>query len=155
MMLSLVCETSGSMGEWGKLLIARAVARTIEQYLRLGYGQAKLQVVAWSDGIHVIDWHSDQEFPSELMVPAGSSRAKPLIDHFGNDPDGRILLLTDGFWPEADSKDIKRWKERLRPDTLRVIKIGADANPQLKGNDVFTVEDLFAALDGWTEGGTT
>jgi hypothetical protein len=40
-------------------------------------------------------------------------------------------------------------------DTLRIIKIGTDANPQLKGTDVFSSEELFAALDGWQEGSTT
>ena len=36
MLIHLVWDTSGSMGEWGKLLIARGVARAMEQYLRLG-----------------------------------------------------------------------------------------------------------------------
>lgn len=63
------------------------------------------------------------------------------------------MLLTDGFWSLADARELKRWKQGLQPDTLRVIKIGADANPQLKENDVLPVEDFFAALDGWLEGG--
>ena len=63
----------------------------------------------------------------------------------------KFLLITDGFWSQDDAKALKRWKEGLQTDTLRVIKIGADANPQLKGADVFAAEDLFAALDGWLE----
>lgn len=153
MLIYLVWDTSGSMGEWGKLLIARGVARAVEQYLRLGYGRAHLKLVAWCNEARVFDWRSDQEFPPELLVSEGAANAKALVSLFGAEPGGKVLLLTDGFWSHEDSRDLKRWKQDLQPDTLRVIKIGADANPQLKGKDVFAAEDLFAALDGWQEGG--
>lgn len=153
MLIHLVWDTSGSMGEWGKLLIARGVARAMEQYLRLGYGSAELKLVAWSDEARVVDWPSDQEFPPELLVSGGAANAKALVSYFGLEPGGKVLLLTDGFWSQADARELKRWKQGLQPDTLRVIKIGADANPHLKENDVHPVEDFFAALDGWLEGG--
>jgi hypothetical protein len=141
------------MGEWGKLLIARGLARAIEQYLRLGYGRADLKLVAWGKETRIFDWHSDQEFPPELLVSGGSANVRALVTCFGTEPGGKILLLTDGFWSQADSRELKRWKECLQQGTLRVIRIGADANPQLKGKDVFAAEDLFAALDGWLVGG--
>lgn len=153
MLIHLVLDTSGSMGEWGKLLIARGVARAMEQYLRLGYGSADLKLVAWSNEARVVDWRSDQEFPPEVLVSGGAANAKALVSYFGLQPSGKVLLLTDGFWSLADARELKRWKQGLQPDTLRVIKIGADANPQLKENDVLPVEDFFAALDGWLEGG--
>ena len=153
MIIHLVWDTSGSMAELGKCLIARGVARTVEQYLRLGYGSADLRLVAWGSEARVLDLHSDHEFPPELPAAGGSANAGALVSLFGTEPGGRILILTDGFWPPEDAKELKRWKECLQPDTLRVIKIGADANPQLKGSDVFSAEDLFAALSGWLEGG--
>jgi hypothetical protein len=153
MLIHLVWDTSGSMGEWGKILIARSVARAMEQYLRLGYGSADLKLAAWSNEVRVFDWPSDQEFPQELLVSGGAANAKALVSYFGLEPGCKILLLTDGFWSQADAREFKCWRQRLPPDTLRVIKIGADANPQLKENDVFPVEDFFAALDGWLEGG--
>ena len=151
-MIYLVWDTSGSMGEWGKLMIARGVARAIEQYLCLGYGSADLKLVAWGNEARVIDWRSDQEFPPELLVSGGSASAKALISLLGMDPSGKVMLLTDGFWSQANERELKRWKQGLQPDTIRVIKIGADANPHLKGPDVFVAEDLFAVLDGWLEG---
>ena len=71
----------------------------------------------------------------------------------GEQPKDKVMLITDGLWARDDTKALKRWKDSLPPDTLRVIKIGADANPQLKGADVFIAEDVLAALDGWLEGG--
>jgi len=153
MSIHLVCDTSGSMAEWGKFFIARGVVRAIEQYLRLGYGRADLKLVAWSNETRIVDWHPDQEFPQELLATAGAASAKALVTLLGTEPGGKVLLLTDGFWSQADARELKRWKDQLQPDTIRVIKIGADTNPQLKGNDVFLAEDFFAALDGWLEGG--
>jgi len=153
MILHLVWDTSGSMAEWGKNLIARGVARAIEQYLRLGYGRADLRLVAWGSEARILDWSSDQEFLPELLLSEGSANAKALVSFCGTEPSGKVLILSDGFWSPVDAKELKRWKECLQPDTLRVIKIGVDANPQLKGKGVFTADDLFAALDGWLEGG--
>jgi hypothetical protein len=48
---------------------------------------------------------------------------------------------------------LERWKDGLSSNTLRIIKIGADANPQLKGPELFSSDDLFAALDGWLQEG--
>lgn len=153
MILYLVWDTSGSMAEWGKHLIARGVARAVEQYLRLEYGCAELKLAAWGNDTRAIDWHPDQEFPPELFVSGDSTNAKGLITFFGTEPQGKILLLTDGFWSQADAREFKRWQESLPKDTLRIIKIGTDANPQLKGKDVFVAEEFFAAFDGWMEGG--
>ncbi len=152
MLIHLVWDTSGSMGEWGKLLITRGVARAMEQYLRLGYGSADLKLVAWCSEARVIDWRSDQEFPLESLGSAGAASAKALASLLEIKSSGKILLLTDGFWSHEDAKELKRWRQCLPPDTIRIIKIGADANPHLKGKDVFAAEDLFAALDGWLEG---
>jgi hypothetical protein len=153
MIIHLVWDTSGSMAEWGKYLIARGVARAMEQYLRLGYDSAKLKLVAWGNEARLFDWRCDQEFPPELLMPEGSANAQALISLLGTEPGGKVLILTDGFWSPVDAKELKRWKACLQPDTIRVIKVGADANPHLKGVDVFAAEDLFAALDCWLQGG--
>lgn len=151
--LWLVWDASGSVAENGNCFIARSVARMAEQYCRLGYGCADLKLVAWNREARVVDWIPDKEFPSEFLVCESAANAKALITLLGEQPDGKVLLITDGFWSQEDAKALKRWKESLQQDTVRVIKIGADANQQLKGADVFAAEDLFAALDGWMEGG--
>lgn len=151
MTLYLVCETSGSMAEGGKNLIMRGVVRAVEQYYRLGYGKGELKLIAWNDTAGVVEWIADNEYPPQMLDCKGAANAESLIVLLGEQPDGKILLITDGFWRRDAAKIIKRWKNGLPPDILRVIRIGADANPQLKGKDVFPVEDLFAALDNWPE----
>lgn len=153
MILHLICDVSGSMSEGGKSLITRGVARAVEQYVRLGYGRADLKLVAWSNEARVVEWRLGDEFPPELLVCERIAKADALINLIGNQTVGKILLITDGFWSQDDAKALKRWKESIQLDMLRVIKIGADANPHLKGPDVFAAEDLFIALDGWLEGG--
>ena len=39
----MVCDTSGSMAENGKRMQVRSIARIIEQYIRLGYGNGILK----------------------------------------------------------------------------------------------------------------
>ena len=151
--LWLVLDASGSMAENGKRFIARSVARTAEQYCRLGYGSADLKLAAWRNEARLIDWNPNDEFPPEMLDCDGSTSARALLALLGEQPKDKVMLITDGLWARDDTKALKRWKDSLPPDTLRVIKIGADANPQLKGADVFIAEDVLAALDGWLEGG--
>ena len=153
MTIYLICDTSGSMSESGKCLITRSMARTIEQYFRFGYGKGEIKLIVWSKEARIVEWVSDNEYPEEMLDCKGAANARALIKLLGEQVDGKVLFLTDGFWKRDDESDIKRWKRKLMPDTLRVIKIGADANTHLKGSDVFSAEDLFAALDGWSERG--
>ncbi len=150
--IHIIVDVSGSMSEGGKHLIARGVARATEQYFRLGYGRADLKLVAWNHEARVVEWIPNKEFPPEMLVCKKAANAQALINFFGEQPDGKVLLITDGFWLQDDAKSLKRWKENLQKDTLRIIKVGADANPLLKGADAFTAEDFFAALDGWLGG---
>ena len=157
MIIDLVWDTSGSMAEWGKAFITRSVARSIEQYLRLGYSSAEMRLVAWGNDAHVLDWRTDHEFPLELLAPKGTANAKALTSLLGTVSDRKIILLTDGFWSRADSKELTRWMKSLQQGTLRIIKIGSDSNPHLKDKDkdVFAAEDLFTALNNWLNWGTT
>jgi hypothetical protein len=141
------------MAEEGKCLIARGIARTVEQYLRLTDSNIDLKLIAWGTEARYVEWNRNDEFPPEMLDCKGAVNVESLITLLGKQPDGKVLFITDGFWPVNDAKILKRWKNELLPETLHVIKAGADSNPQLKGTDVFSAEDLFAALDGWLERG--
>lgn len=154
MTLYLVCDTSGSMGEDGRVFIMRTAVMTIAQWLRLGYGSAPVKLCAWAaQATSLPDWDTGQEFPAQLLCCRGTSNWKALTRFFAETSDTKILLLSDGFWSRSDAKIYRQWKDCLPAGTLRVVKIGPDASPQLKGADVFATEDLFAALDGWLESG--
>lgn len=156
MTLYLVCDISGSMGDGGKPFIMRTTVMTVAQWVRLGYGRAEIKLCAWaSEARHVQDWSVKDEYPAGMFACGGTSNVSALIKLLGEKPDGKVLLLTDGFWSRDEVKILKRWKECLLPETLRIIKIGTDANPLLKGPDVFAAEDLFAALYCWLQKGSS
>jgi hypothetical protein len=144
------------MSDGAKPFIMRTLVTTVAQWALYGYGRAEITLWAWgSEARRIPDWGTRSEFPVELLSCAGSANSSSLIQTLGNKPDGKVLLFTDGFWSRDDAMALKRWKDGLPSNTLRIIKIGADANAQLKGTDFFSSEELFAALDGWMEGGTT
>lgn len=154
MRLDLVCDISGSMGDGGKPFTMRTAVMAVAQWVRFGYAHAEIRLCSWAfETRHFLNWSPKDEFPAELLSCGGPSNGEALIQWLGEKPEGKILLLTDGFWTRDEARVLKHWMERLPPDTLRVIKIGEDANPQLKGPNMLAPEDLFVALDHWLEGG--
>ena len=149
--LWLICDVSGSMLEAGKRLVVRGLVRQIEQYGRLGYAAAAdLKLVAWHAEAKQIPWVPGDEVPPDIFECRGSADGAALVRLFsGPRPGNKFVIFTDGFWSENSRIAIKQWKAELDPNALRVIKIGADANPKLKGADVFESEAFFAAIDGW------
>lgn len=155
MTLYLVCDISGSMGDGGKPFIMRTAVMAIAQWTRFGYGLAEIRLCAWaSEARYLLDWSAKEGYPAALLFCGGTQNGEALIQLLGEKPDGKILLFSDGFWSPKDAKILKKWRECVQPDTLRIVKVGTDANPQLKGPDVFVAEDLFAVLDGWLEDGS-
>ncbi len=151
--LWLVCDTSGSMIEGGKRLIVRGLVRQVEQFFRLGYGPTReLQLVLWADEATTQRWDPRDELPLELFECKGSAEGAALVELLGSSSDSSVLILTDGFWSDESHEAVKEWKNHLPHDALRILKVGADANPRLKGHDVFEAEDFFSAMDGWLDG---
>lgn len=152
MTLNLVCDISGSMSDGGKPFIMRTLVTSIAQWALYGYGRAEITLWAWSaEAQRISDWRPGSEFPVELLSCSGTTNCSSLVRSFGSRLDGKVLLLTDGFWSRDDERALKRWKDGLPLESLRIIKVGADVNPQLKGPEVFSPDDLFAALDGWAQ----
>ena len=125
----------------------------VAQWTRLGYGAAEIRLCRWATtAFHFSQWAAVDEFPAEMLSCEGASNWEALIQLLGHKPDGKVLLLTDGFWPQAENRIFRRWRECLPHSTLRIVKIGADSNPRLTGDDVFSAEEFFAALDAWLQG---
>jgi len=156
MTLHLVCDISGGMGEGGKPFVLRTLATTVAQWVRLEYGHAEIKLCAWADEARPwVDWSITDEFPAEMLVCKGAANVMALIQLVGNESHDKVLILTDGFWTRDDTKAMNRWQEGLPTNTLRIIQIGADANPhlskELKGAKVFAAEEVLAVLDGWLQ----
>ncbi len=150
MVVWLVCDASGSMVEGGKRFIVRGLIRQFEQYFRLGHApRADLRLVAWQDHAVQLVWETDDEVPAGQLDCKGQADAGDLTRLLGVSVGDRYLILSDGYWTEESRRELKSWRERLSGDALRIVKIGADANPKLTGPDVFEPEDFFAAVDGW------
>ncbi|QIE30197.1 VWA domain-containing protein [Caballeronia sp. SBC2] len=153
MTLRLVCDVSGSMRDDGKPFAMRTVVMAVAQWVRFGYGEVEIRLCGWGSEVRdFFEWSAKDEFPAELLTFDGTSDWKVLIQSLEEQPDGKVLLFTDGFWPHRSEKLLKQWRECRPLGALRIIKIGADANPRLSGPEVFTADDFFAALDGWLEG---
>lgn len=149
--LWLICDVSGSMLEAGKRLVVRGLVRQVEQYVRFGYAaEIDLKLVAWHTDATVIPWAPGDEVPPHIFECGGSADGAAFVRLFsGPRSRDKFLLFTDGFWSEQSRVAIKQWKSERDPNDLRIITIGADANPKLKGPDVFESEGFFAAMDGW------
>lgn len=151
--LWLICDVSGSMREAGKRLVVRGLVRQVEQYIRFGYAaEINLKLIAWCDEARIIPWILHDEVPADILECRGSADGPALVQLLSESRSGDIFLfLTDGFWSDESRVAIKNWRAKLDSNVLRVIKIGADANPKIKGVGVFEAEDFFAALEGWLQ----
>lgn len=153
MKLQLVCDVSGSMGEGGKAFIVRTLVLAVAQWSRLNQAALDIHLCAWADRAWRLDqWTAAAEYPQELLDCGGGTSWPALIELLGQQPDGKILLFTDGFWSQDSARLVRRWREALAPDTLRIVKTGPDSHPQLKGPGVFTAEELLDALEDWRDG---
>lgn len=150
MVVWLVCDASGSMVEGGKRFIARGWVREVEQYFRLGHASpADLRLVAWRDRAIQLTWEPGDEVPAGQLECNGQASAEDLTQLLGEGVGDRYIILSDGYWTDDSRRELKRWRESLYGDALRIIKIGQDANPKLTGPEVFESEDFFAVMDGW------
>lgn len=145
----LICDLSGSMQESGKRFIVRSLIRTVDQYYRLQKSQPDIKLVAWADEAIIAKWTPGQEVPAELLSCSGSSSGDALVDKLETVGEGYFMIFTDGYWPLSTTKRIGAWKRSLAGDRLRIVKVGEDADPRLKGPSVFYAEDLLPALKGW------
>lgn len=145
----VICDMSGSMAEDGQRFIVRNLTRTVDQYFRLHDSIPELFVVHWSSDVDVAKWNPGQDFPEKMLVCSGKTPGEALVGKLSEIADGYFILITDGYWTHETGKEIATWSRALPDGHFRILTVGVDANPQLKGPDVFRGEDVLAALDNW------
>ena len=144
----LICDLSGSMIESGKRFIVRNLIRTVDQCYRLQKSSPEIKIVAWSENPVIAQWQPGQEVPGEIVSCKGSVAGNDLVEKLAG-AEGYFMVFTDGYWPADTRKAIGGWSRGLPQGHFRIIKIGEDADPRLKGPSVFEAEDLLSALKGW------
>lgn len=146
--LNIIVDTSGSMVESGKRLIARGVIRQIEQYIRLGYSGMNLQLFSISDKITPIEWNTKDEYPEVLFSCSGSLDLGALTN-FVKPEETLCLIVSDCSWSGRTMRKFLRGVDELPNDTVRIIKVGAEQSSSIKNIKVFESEDILLALEGW------
>lgn len=149
--INLLCDTSGSMAEGGKRYILRNQIRAIDQYYRLLGKNVDIKLILWSNNPAVIDWGRGQDVPDGILDCNGRSDMSALIKAIGSDNEGYFAVLSDCFWDSNTRKELSEWSRALRPNHFRIIKIGEDANPSIKGPNVYEGSELIAALEDWVD----
>ena len=128
------------MLESGKRFIVRNMIRATDQYFRLQDRTPTLKLLTWSNDTTLA-----------AIGSSGSLSGTSLINALSSLSDSYYLMFTDGYWDSETQKQIKAWSQSVPPGRLRIVKIGEDANPRLKGPNVFSCEDFLCAVEGWVE----
>jgi hypothetical protein len=159
-LMVVVADTSGSMREHGKAMLARNLVSHIRELARLGDGPPWLGepiLVRWSSEVEVVKAPPDQDLPAWII--GGRAQAQPLLSAL----DGilvratrtRILLLSDGHFASADVDSFKAWQRRHPDVSTRALGIGPDAATATlakvtERGGVFPAEEIVLALASWT-----
>lgn len=150
MKLDLVCDVSGSMAEGGRPFAMRTAVLTVGQLAGLGHMRAELALWGWSSDVRAVpDWVAGDDFPPDLLSCTGAANGDALIKWTERRADRKLVLFTDGYWFSHVRVSLNRLRQHRARTDLRIIKVGADSNPQLDGADVFHQEDIFVAFDEW------
>lgn len=145
----LICDMSGSMLEDGRRFVVRNLVRAVDQYFRLRNESPDMSIVHWSSEISIEQWRLGQDFPEKMLVCDGESSGEDLVKELSGIPDGYFMVITDGYWSHETRRQLAAWSRSLPNGHFRLLEVGVDANPRLKGPSVFSGEDVLAALDNW------
>lgn len=147
MTLHLVCDSSGSMVENGKPYITRTAVMTVAQLVHLGYMSSDVKLYRWRDQVEQdAAWTVKDEFPITPDSYRGRARIEAVnaMDFPSGD---QLLVFTDGSWPLRDLKALETWRSAQPDGSVRIVKVGADANPRLTGAHVFDAGEILLAVD--------
>lgn len=148
----LICDLSGSMAESGKIFVVRNLIRTVDQVARLRNAKHEVKLVLWSNKVEMTDWTLGDDVPQDLMQCQSSGLSGTALEEaLSVTPEDFLMLFTDGYWSDGARRALGTLTGMLPQGHFRIVKVGEDAEPRIKGPSVFAAEDLLAALDGWVE----
>ena len=147
--LWILVDASGSMTEGGKRYMVRNVARTVEQFVRLGHLNGAVRLAAFRNGeVWSVDWTPDDEFPLDSVFadfPSLTSDLRSFLEGLT----GRFLLVSDGFIDRKSASAITIWKAGLSENELFFVPVGGDAITGKHRDVAVKPEDLWRVVDAW------
>lgn len=150
--LWIVVDASGSTSECGRKMMNRQICRSVEQYLRLGYGSASLHLVVATGEVNEIEWNTNDEFPLDKLPCLGSFNPLEVVKFFEGKT-GHILIVTDGYVGAKGADILSDWALTLDPDSVRMIVTNPAKKFRSNSIKAFTTQEMFLALDQWLESG--
>lgn len=145
----LLVDSSGSMTESGKAFAVRNVARTVEQFVRLGHLQGSVRLAAFRNGeAWSVDWNVDDEFPLDSVFADSPSSTSDLRS-FLEGVTGRFLLVSDGFFDRKSASAITIWKTGLSENELFFVPVGGDAIAGKHRDVAVKPEELWNVVNAW------
>lgn len=147
--LWILVDASGSMTEGGKRYMVRHVARTVEQFIRLGYLKGSVHVIAFRNGEGwLVNWNVDDEFPMDIVFVDHPPSPTDLCS-FLESASGSFMLVSDGFIDRKSAKAINTWKTKLPKNKLFFVPVGSDAVAGKHRDIAVKPEALWAVVDAW------
>ena len=147
--LWILVDASGSMTEGGKRYMVRNVARTVEQFVRLGHLDGSIRLAAFRNGeVWTVDWIVNDEFPLDLVFADAPSSPSEL-QRFLEGAAGRFLLVSDGFIDKKSALAITNWKAGLSGNELFFVPVGGDAVTGKHRDVAVKPEELWTVVDAW------
>lgn len=151
--LWIVVDASGSAGECGRKMLSRQICRSVEQYLRYGYGSADLHLVMATGEVNEVEWNAAEEFPLDMMPCLGAFNSAAVVRFLEGKP-GRILIVTDGYVGAKGADILSDWVLTRDPDSVRMIVTNPAKRLRSSLIKTFSAQEMFLALDQWLDAET-
>lgn len=155
----VVADSSGSMREHGKAMLARNLIAHVLEHARYADAPERAGgaiVVHWATEAAVVDQLPDQDLP-QLGI-GGRAQMQPLLttlEHlYAGNGKVRVLLLSDGHIASADVAAFKAWQTLHPQASVRAVAVGPDAvratlTKLADPGGVFPPEEVVCALTTW------
>ena len=159
-MIVVVTDTSGSMREHGKAMLARNLLAFAREHWRLSDKKACFGdpvIVLWGAVATVAEVSPDEDLP--LFPVNGRAALQPLLalldGLISKDEMLPVLILSDGHFSSADVSAFKAWRRGRTEVSVRALAIGPDASPATLAKiadpgGVFPPVEVGWALASWS-----
>ena len=155
--LYIIVDVSGSMNEMGKIYLQRNLCRYAAQLRFIDqekYSGADIHFYQWAQNVSEVALQSDGDIPA--LKAEGSSSLCVLSDflsqHLKDTERLRVLILSDGNFPNADIISAQNKLSIFTDLIIRVVAVGADADLlKLKkiatNHTVYLSENIASAIE--------